>query len=124
MTNMFRDALAKVGIRNGLDLAERVECPAVILFFAGPRVAVPYAELRVWDKGREHVFAFRPRHPTTMSVSAMRRKTTEEAMAYASADPDLADLGEWGGTPFSNCWMPKQYLQQARERYLETSTQG
>lgn len=117
-TNVFRDALAKVGIRNGNQLAERMECPAVILFFAGPRVSVPYAELRYWDKqGREQVSMHLPRY-RDMSMPAMRRKTVQEAQEKAK---EALGVEEWAKSPFPNCWMPVEVLQEARERYMEST---
>lgn len=120
-SNVFRDALAKVGITNGNQLAERLECPAVILFFAGPKVSVPYAELRYWDaQGREQVSKHLPRY-LNMSMPAMRRKTVQEAQDKARED---LGLEEWGKSPFPNCWMPTETLQTARERYMEPVQQG
>lgn len=115
-TNVFRDELAKVGIRNGNQLAERLECPAVILFFAGPTVAVPYAELRYWDEqGREQISKHEPRY-LNMSMPAMRRKTVQEAQDEAEKRLGLKD---WARSPFPNCWMPQDTLKAARERYME-----
>lgn len=117
-TNVFREALIKAGITNGIQLAERIECPAVVLFFAGPRIKVPYAELRVWDNGREHVFPVVPRFTTDMPLPARRKRAVGDAIAQAQEDPEMGVQGEWGRTPFPNCWMPKEYLSRARERYL------
>lgn len=118
-TNVFRDILVKFGITTGLQLAEHVQCPAVILFRAGDRVAVPHAELRYWDEtGMEQISMHLPRHPTTMSMAAMRRKTVEEAQGKATEELGLA---EWSRSPFPNCWMPSEYLRKARERYMESA---
>lgn len=115
--NIFRDTLAKSGITNGLLLAERMQCPAVILFFGGDRLPVPYAELRYWDaRGREQKSVHLPRHPNTMTMPAMRRKTVEEAQQKAQAALGLA---EWTRSPFPNCWMPTGVLKAARERYMD-----
>lgn len=114
--NIFRDRLAEVGITSGSQLAARMECPAVILFFAGPKVSVPYAELRYWDdKGREQVSEHLPRY-LDMSMPAMRRKTVQDAKDEAKKALGLKD---WAGSPFPNCWMPSDVLQAARERYME-----
>lgn len=121
MNNVFRDALAEVGIKNGIQLAERLECPAVIIFLAGPHLKVPHAELRIWEEGKERHFTFSPRHPGTMSVAAMRRKTVEEAQEKAK---ETLGPTEWSRAPFSNCWMPSRYLQEARQRYYDPVQTG
>lgn len=116
--NVFREALVGAGITNGIQLARRMGSPAVILFFAEGRLPVPYAELRYWDeKGHEQRSPHLPRHPTTMSMPAMRKKTVEEAQEKAMT---ALGLTEWSRGPFSNCWLPTEYLQAARERYMDS----
>jgi hypothetical protein len=120
-TNVFQDALVKVGITNGKQLAERLECPAVILFFAGPKVAMPYAELRYWDdQGREKSSRHEPNFRDA-SISSMRRKTVQEAQDKAK---EVLGLEEWAKSPFPNCWLPTEVLQAARARYMEPVQQG
>lgn len=116
MSNVFQDALIRRGITNGNQLAERMECPAVILFFAGPKVVTPYAELRYWDdQGREQVSRHEPPFRDA-SISAMRRKMVLAAQNKAR---EVLGLEGWARSPFPNCWMPTDVLQAARERYME-----
>lgn len=117
MSNIFRDVLMARGISNGQELAQRLESPAAIFFLASGK---PHAELRYWDaEGAVRTSRHWPRHPNTMSMPAMRRKTVEAAQQEATR---LLGLPDWAKSPFDNCWLPRDVLEDARKQYMAAET--
>jgi hypothetical protein len=113
VSNVFEDALVRQGVTSGSQLAERLESPAAIFFFAGGR---PYAELRYWDSsGAMSVSKHWPRYPN-MTVAACRKKTVEAAQNEAK---ELLGLEEWSRSPFPNCWLPSSVVEEARRMFME-----
>jgi hypothetical protein len=120
MNRNFREVLATKGILSGGDLGEYLEAKAVIYFLMAG--GDPRAELRHWADGLHDVLTFRPEHPRTMSVGAMRRKTVEAAQEEALK---LLGIKEWSRSPFSNCWFPTDTLTLAYEEFgWEPSPKG
>lgn len=114
MSNVFRDALAEAGITSGSQLAERMHTPAAIFFLVGQ--GRPYAELRFWDANGVITAHRHWPNSSRMTVATARRRTVEAAQAEAAK---LLALPEWGKSPFSNCWLPLDVLQEARKEFLE-----
>lgn len=116
MTNPFREALIKNGIHSGADLADAMDSPAVIFFFASPHLEIPCAELWSWDdKGVLTVRRHEPRYGN-MTLPAMRRKTVQAAREDALERLGIAD--DWVKGPFEASWFPRHVLDKAREEYL------
>lgn len=115
MSNVFEAALIRRGIVSSVQLAERLESPAMIFFFAGPKVRRPHAELRYWDdKGREQVSEHWPPF-LDMTLSACRRKTVGAAQNEAA---EVLGLSQWSRSPFSNCWLPSDIVAEAHRRFM------
>lgn len=113
MSNLFREALIRKGVNNGVQLARYLESPAVIFFLT--KDWKPYAELRFRnDGGAISVSRIWPPR-SGMSLSEIRRETVETAKQQAASS--LA-LPHWTGAPFSNCWLPSGLLAKARQELL------
>lgn len=121
MSNVFREALIREDIISGSDLADAMESPAVIFFFAGPRVDLPYAELWSWDGDGNRTVSKHEAKYRNMTLPAMRKKTVAEAQQEAQ---DRLHIFEWAKSPFDNCWLPQSVLSEARERYMGVDQKG
>jgi hypothetical protein len=107
----LREALAKKGIKSGLELADYLGSKGAIVFVRGrgdwmnARAELVYRDL----DGKRRREVFRPEE-----VVEVRQQCVDDAM-----DDGWTRLGidSWSRAPFSNCWLPSEDVQRIHEEF-------